>query len=77
LGASPSRNLDHSRPFEEEMFDRSMSYRGSVGRAIGAGNSYTGKNHHNFTFYHFYLNFYLFFTQNKKKISFEMFSPKK
>ena len=43
IGASPSRNLDHSRPFEEEMFDRSISYRGSVGRAIGVGNSYNGK----------------------------------
>lgn len=43
LGASPSRNLDHSRPYEDELFDRSISYRGSVGRAIGAGNSYNGE----------------------------------
>lgn len=44
IGASPSRNLDHSRPFEDEMFDRSISYRGSVGRAIGVGNSYNAIN---------------------------------
>ncbi|KAG5674010.1 hypothetical protein PVAND_004003 [Polypedilum vanderplanki] len=44
VGASPSRNLDHSRPFEDELFDRSISYRGSVGRAIGAGNSYNAIN---------------------------------
>jgi actin-binding LIM protein len=42
LGASPSRNLDHPK-FEDDMFDRSTSYRGSVGRAIGHGNSYNGK----------------------------------
>lgn len=41
LGASPSRNLDHSH--QDELFDRSTSYRGSVGRAIGHGNSYNGK----------------------------------
>jgi actin-binding LIM protein len=50
LGASPSRNLDHSRPFEEDMFDRSTSYRGSVGRAIGHGNSYNGKFNDKFQF---------------------------
>ncbi|CRL05885.1 CLUMA_CG019116, isoform B [Clunio marinus] len=44
LGASPSRNLDHSRPFEDELFDRSMSYRGSVGRVTGVGNSYNAIN---------------------------------
>ena len=45
LGASPSRNLDHQKPFyDDEMFDRSTSYRGSVGRAIGNAPSYNGKN---------------------------------
>lgn len=43
IGASPSRNLDHSRPYEDELFDRSMSYRGSVGRAIGNATSYNGE----------------------------------
>lgn len=73
LGASPSRNLDHSHPFEGEMFDRSMSYRGSVGRAIGAGNSYTGKHIHSFNFYYFYLNFYLFLPKKTKNNFFESF----
>ncbi|XP_065092231.1 actin-binding LIM protein 2 isoform X2 [Ochlerotatus camptorhynchus] len=40
VGASPSRNLDHHRPVEDEYFDRSTSYRGSVGRAIGSAPSY-------------------------------------
>ncbi|XP_055699830.1 actin-binding LIM protein 1 isoform X1 [Phlebotomus papatasi] len=42
VGASPSRNLDHPRPFydDETTFDRSTSYRGSVGRAIGSAPSY-------------------------------------
>ncbi|XP_021696325.1 actin-binding LIM protein 2 isoform X2 [Aedes aegypti] len=40
VGASPSRNLDHHRPNEDEYFDRSTSYRGSVGRAIGNAPSY-------------------------------------
>lgn len=41
LGASPSRNLDHQRPFyEEEMFDRSTSYRGSLGKSLGTAPSY-------------------------------------
>lgn len=40
VGASPSRNLDHQRPVEDEYFDRSTSYRGSVGRAIGNAPSY-------------------------------------
>nr|XP_029726610.1 actin-binding LIM protein 2 isoform X1 [Aedes albopictus] len=40
VGASPSRNLDHHRPCEDEYFDRSTSYRGSVGRAIGNAPSY-------------------------------------
>uniref|UniRef100_A0AAG5D847 LIM zinc-binding domain-containing protein n=1 Tax=Anopheles atroparvus TaxID=41427 RepID=A0AAG5D847_ANOAO len=42
VGASPSRNLDHQKPFYEEEFDRSTSYRGSVGRAIGNATSYNG-----------------------------------
>ncbi|XP_055624700.1 actin-binding LIM protein 2 isoform X4 [Toxorhynchites rutilus septentrionalis] len=40
VGASPSRNLDYQRPQEDEYFDRSTSYRGSVGRAIGNAPSY-------------------------------------
>uniref|UniRef100_A0A336LYN1 CSON008204 protein n=1 Tax=Culicoides sonorensis TaxID=179676 RepID=A0A336LYN1_CULSO len=40
IGASPSRNLDHQKPFYEDEFDRSTSYRGSVGRAIGSAPSY-------------------------------------
>lgn len=43
VGASPSRNLDHhhaTRQSEDEYFDRSTSYRGSVGRAIGNAPSY-------------------------------------
>ncbi|XP_037891760.1 actin-binding LIM protein 3 isoform X5 [Glossina fuscipes] len=41
LGASPSRNLDHQRPFyEEEIFDRSTSYRGSLGKSLGTAPSY-------------------------------------
>ncbi|XP_062553548.1 actin-binding LIM protein 1 isoform X1 [Armigeres subalbatus] len=40
VGASPSRNLDHHRPCEDEYFERSTSYRGSVGRAIGNAPSY-------------------------------------
>ncbi|XP_035784474.1 actin-binding LIM protein 3-like isoform X1 [Anopheles albimanus] len=40
VGASPSRNLDHQKPFYEEEFERSTSYRGSVGRAIGNATSY-------------------------------------
>ncbi|XP_072394168.1 actin-binding LIM protein 1 isoform X4 [Diabrotica undecimpunctata] len=36
IGASPSRNLDHQRPFEDDDFDRSLSCRSSMGRSIGA-----------------------------------------
>lgn len=44
VGASPSRNLDHQKPFyEEEMFDRSTSYRGSLGKSLGNAPSYNGK----------------------------------
>lgn len=44
IGASPSRNLDHQKPFnEDEMFDRSTSYRGSLGKSLGNAPSYNGK----------------------------------
>lgn len=45
IGASPSRNSDHQKPFyeDEPTFDRSTSYRGSVGRNIGSTPSYNGK----------------------------------
>lgn len=44
IGASPSRHLDHQKPFyDEETFERSTSYRGSVGRSIGNAPSYNGK----------------------------------
>ncbi|XP_023019260.2 actin binding LIM protein Uncoordinated 115a isoform X2 [Leptinotarsa decemlineata] len=36
IGASPSRNLDHPKPFDEDDFDRSLSCRSSMGRSIGA-----------------------------------------
>nr|CAH7727599.1 unnamed protein product [Callosobruchus chinensis] len=36
IGASPSRNLDHQRPFDDDDFDRSLSCRSSVGRSVGA-----------------------------------------
>lgn len=44
IGASPSRQLDHQKPFyeDETMFDRSTSYRGSVGRSLGTAPSYNG-----------------------------------
>lgn len=49
LGASPSRNMDHQKPFGDESdtsmaFERSTSYRGSIGRSIGQAPSYNGKN---------------------------------
>ncbi|XP_034255716.1 actin-binding LIM protein 1 isoform X2 [Thrips palmi] len=41
VNASPSRNVDHPRPWEEEeLMDRSSSYRSSVGRSVGAIPSY-------------------------------------
>lgn len=43
IGASPSRNLDHPKPFEEEEFDRSVSCRSSMGRSVGQIPSYNGK----------------------------------
>ncbi|XP_054726776.1 actin-binding LIM protein 2 isoform X8 [Anastrepha obliqua] len=43
IGASPSRNLDHQKPFyEDEIFDRSTSYRGSLGKSLGNAPSYNG-----------------------------------
>lgn len=46
IGASPSRQLDHQKPFydDDPTFDRSTSYRGSVGRSLGTAPSYNGKN---------------------------------
>lgn len=45
VGASPSRQLDHQKPFhdDDQMFDRATSYRGSVGRSLGTTPSYNGK----------------------------------
>ncbi|XP_055381382.1 actin-binding LIM protein 3 isoform X2 [Condylostylus longicornis] len=41
VGASPSRNADHQKPFyDDEIFDRSTSYRGSVGKSLGNAPSY-------------------------------------
>ncbi|EDW28100.1 GL27322 [Drosophila persimilis] len=41
IGASPSRHLDSQKPFyEDEMFDRSTSYRGSLGKSLGNAPSY-------------------------------------
>ncbi|XP_018898521.1 actin-binding LIM protein 3 isoform X3 [Bemisia tabaci] len=46
INASPSRNLDHPRPWEEEeLLDRSSSYRSSVGRSTGAIPNYNVNNH--------------------------------
>lgn len=44
IGASPSRQTDHQKPFydEDPTFDRSTSYRGSVGRSLGTAPSYNG-----------------------------------
>lgn len=44
IGASPSRHSDHQKPFYEDdpAFERSTSYRGSVGRSIGNAPSYNG-----------------------------------
>ncbi|XP_017768153.1 PREDICTED: actin-binding LIM protein 3-like isoform X3 [Nicrophorus vespilloides] len=40
VGASPSRNLDHPKPFDEDDFDRTISCRSSMGRSIGQIPSY-------------------------------------
>lgn len=42
IGASPSRNLDYSRPYEDEYFDRCSTYRSSVGRSVGQIPNYNG-----------------------------------
>lgn len=48
INASPSRNLDAPRPWEEyEMLDRSSSYRSSMGRSVGAIPSYNVISSHN------------------------------
>ena len=42
--SAPSRNVDHPRPWEdEELMDRSSSYRSSVGRSVGTIPSYNGE----------------------------------
>lgn len=45
VGASPSRHLDHQKPFydDDPTFDRSNSFRGSVGRSFGTTPSFNGK----------------------------------
>lgn len=43
IGASPSRNSDHPKPFDEDDFDRSLSCRSSVGRSVGQIPNYNGK----------------------------------
>lgn len=41
---APSRNMDAPRPWEEdEMLDRSSSYRSSMGHSVGAIPSYNGE----------------------------------
>ncbi|KAI5715983.1 hypothetical protein M8J77_025597 [Diaphorina citri] len=40
VNASPSRNLDAPRPWEEDEFDRASSYRSSMGRSTGAIHNY-------------------------------------
>lgn len=47
IGASPSRNLDHPKPFDEEEYDRSVSCRStSLGRSSAVqAPSYNGKCH--------------------------------
>lgn len=43
IGASPSRNLDHPKPFDDDDFDRSISCRSSMGRSVGQIPNYNGK----------------------------------
>ena len=44
IGASPSRNMDHPKPFDEDEYDRSYSGRSSVGRSAGwSAPNYNGK----------------------------------
>nr|CAD7458680.1 unnamed protein product [Timema tahoe] len=50
VNASPSRNVDHPRPWEEEeLLDHSSSYRSSVGRSVGTIPSYNGEDTSHFS----------------------------
>lgn len=50
IGASPSRNMDHPKPFDEDEYDRSYSGRSSIGRSIGGSvPNYNGELFKNFT----------------------------
>ncbi|XP_022245888.1 uncharacterized protein LOC106462812 [Limulus polyphemus] len=40
VNASPSRDLDHPRPWDDDTFDRGSGYRSSVGRSIGTTPTY-------------------------------------
>ncbi|CAN8023678.1 unnamed protein product [Ixodes persulcatus] len=40
VNASPSRDIDRPRPWEEEEFDRNSSYRSSMGRSVGTTPTY-------------------------------------
>lgn len=40
VNASPSRDIDRPRPWEEEEFDRGSSYRSSMGRSVGTTPTY-------------------------------------
>ncbi|XP_064465579.1 actin-binding LIM protein 3-like [Ornithodoros turicata] len=40
VNASPSRDIDRPRPWEEEEFDRGSGYRSSMGRSVGTTPSY-------------------------------------
>ncbi|GFV82522.1 actin-binding LIM protein 1 [Trichonephila clavipes] len=42
VNASPSRDSDHPRPWEEEDFDRKSSFRSSTGRLVGTMPNYNG-----------------------------------
>lgn len=62
IGASPSRQLDHQKPFydDDPTFDRSTSYRGSVGRSLGTAPSYNGKTHFFISIFFFFEVFFFF-----------------
>ncbi|XP_076345805.1 actin-binding LIM protein 3-like isoform X4 [Tachypleus tridentatus] len=40
VNASPSRDLDHPRPWEDDVFDNVLGYRSSVGRSVGTTPTY-------------------------------------
>lgn len=40
VNASPSRDIDRPRPWEEDEFDRGSSYRSSMGRSVGTTPTY-------------------------------------